>query len=106
MISPPDRDEDAEPLGVVVIADVELVGLRGKPVTLSWSMWQTGGDVRLHGDWLNNNLAYRLKAVTDHDTVTIDLWVPLPRPPGPYLVQVDINAESARLASAHSEPFD
>lgn len=97
---------DPEPLGVVVNADIELVGLRGKPVALSWSMWQTGGDVRLHGDWLNSNLAYRLEAVTDSDTVSIDLWVPLPRPPGPYFVQVDLTAEGARLHSAHSEPFE
>jgi hypothetical protein len=69
-------------------------------------MWQTGGDVRLHGDWLNSNLAYRLQAVTDHDTVTIDMWVPLPKPPGPYFVRVDINSGNTRLASSDSEPFD
>jgi hypothetical protein len=96
---------EQEPLGVVVNADLELVGLRGKPVELSWSMWQMGGDVRLHGDWLNSNLAYRLEAATDSDTVSIDLWVPLPSQPGPYFVEVDLIAKSARLASARSEPF-
>jgi hypothetical protein len=99
-------EEPPEPLGVVVSSDVELIGLRGTPVTLSWEMWQTGGAVRLHGDWLNSNLAYRLQAVTDHDTVTIDMWVPLPKPPGPYFVRVDINSGNTRLASADSEPFD
>jgi hypothetical protein len=96
---------EQEPLGVVVNADLELVGLRGKPVELSWSMWQTGGDVRLHGDWLNSNLAYRVEATGDPDTVTIDLWVPLPNQPGHYFVQVDLIAKNARLASAQSEPF-
>jgi hypothetical protein len=99
-------EEPPEPLGVVVSSDVELIGLRGRPVTLSWEMWQTGGGVRLHGDWLNSNLAYRLQAVTDHDTVTTDMWVPLPKPPGPYFVRVDINSGNTRLASADSEPFD
>ena len=33
---------EQEPLGVVVSADIELAGLRAKPVLLNWSMWQRG----------------------------------------------------------------
>jgi hypothetical protein len=64
-----------------VTADLELAGLRGKPVLLSWSMWQQGGNKRLYGDWLNRNLAYRLEATTDRDT-TLDLWIRCRRHPG------------------------
>jgi hypothetical protein len=95
-----------EPLGVVVSADLELAGLRGKPVLLSWSMWQQGGKKRLYGNWLNNNLAYRLKATTDRDTTTLDLWVPLPRSRGPYFIRVSLTAAESVLASADSPPFD
>lgn len=97
---------DDEPLGAVVSADVELAGLRGRSVLLSWSMWQKGGDVRLHGEWLNSNLAYRLEPTTDKDTATVDLWVPLPKQPGPYFVRVDLHVDRTRLASSDSEPFD
>jgi hypothetical protein len=62
-----------EPVGVVVSADVELNGLRGKTVSLTWSMWQTDGKTRLHGQWLNENLAYNLRPTTGKDTTTVDL---------------------------------
>jgi hypothetical protein len=95
-----------EPLGVVISADLELAGLRGKPVLLSWSMWQQDGRKRLYGNWLNRNLAYRLEATTDRDTTSLDLWVPLPKSPGPYFIRVNLAAAESLLASADSQPFD
>jgi hypothetical protein len=95
-----------EPLGVVVSVDVELAGLRGKPVLLSWSMWQQSGDTRLYGNWLNRNLAYRLEATTDRDTTTFDLWVPLPKPPGPYFIRIQLTVNGSARASTDSQPFD
>lgn len=74
---------DPEPLGVVVSTDLDLSGLRGEALTLSWSMWQEAGGVRLNGDWLNDNLAYRIEPRTDHATTTLDVWIPMPREPGP-----------------------
>jgi hypothetical protein len=95
-----------EPLGVVVSADLELIGLRGKPVLLTWSMWQQGGKKRLYGNWLNRNLAYRLEATTDHDTTTLDLWIPLPKLPGRYFIRVNLAADQSPLASADSPSFE
>jgi hypothetical protein len=96
-----------EPLGVVVSVDVELAGLRDKPVFLSWSMWQKNDTTRrLYGNWLNRNLAYRLKASTDRDTATLDLWIPLPKPPGPYFVRMQLTASGSARASTNSQPFD
>lgn len=94
-----------EPLGVVVTADLELGGLRGEPVTLSWSMWRQGDGGRLYGDWLNENVAYRLEATTDRDTTSVDLWIPLPPEPGPYTVRVQLTRDGSRLASASTDPF-
>jgi hypothetical protein len=99
-------DEEDEPLGVVVTADLELVGLADKPVLLSWSMWQQGGGTRLYGDWLNENLAYRLEATTNRDTTSLNIWIPLPREPGPYFVRVHLATLESTLASADSEAFD
>jgi hypothetical protein len=104
---PPEGEEPrGEPLGVVITADLELAGLRGKLVLLSWSMCQQGGTKRLYGNWLNRNLAYRLEATTDRDTTSLDLWVPLPRSPGPYFIRVNLTAAESFLARAGSQPFD
>jgi hypothetical protein len=96
----------AEPLGVVVSADLEVVGLRSKPLLLSWSMWQQGGKKRLFGNWLNRTLAFRLLPTTNDDTTSLDLWVPLPRSPGRYFIRVDLTEDRSLLASADSQPFD
>jgi hypothetical protein len=94
-----------EPLGVVVTADIELIGLRHRPVMLTWQMWQLGGQVRLYDEWLNKNLAYVLEATTDHQTRAVDLWVPLPKEPGPYFIRLLLTAEQSPLASEDSEAF-
>jgi hypothetical protein len=86
---------------------VRSTGLPRRPVLLTWSMWQKNGETRrLYGNWLNRNLAYRLKAITDRDTTTLDLWVPLPKPPGPYFVRIQLTAGGSARASTDSQPFD
>jgi hypothetical protein len=92
-------------VGVVVSANVEVSGLRGKEVMLSWSMWQTGGDQRVYGAWLNERLAYRLKATTDDDTASLDFWVPLPRTRGPYIIRARLAYNGDALAAGDTQPF-
>lgn len=95
----------SEPLGVVVAVDVELTGLRNEPVRLSWSMWQRGGAHRLHGEWLNTNLAYHLTATSNRDTASLDFWIPLPPEPGPYFIRSILTSDGNTIASIDSEPF-
>jgi hypothetical protein len=97
---------DPEPLGVVVSTELDLSGLRGKVLTLSWSMWQEAGDIRLSGDWLNDNLAYRIEPRSDHATTTLDVWIPMPREPGAYFVRVDLRSGPTRIDSGESERFE
>jgi hypothetical protein len=92
-------------IGVVVSANIEISGLRGKPVMLSWSMWQTGGSERLYGAWLNERLAYRLEATTDHDTAALDFWIPLPKARGPYVVRAQLTLNDTTLVAADTQPF-
>lgn len=96
---------DPEPLGVVVSTDLDLSGLRGEALTLSWSMWQEAGGIRLSGDWLNDNLAYRIEPRTDHATTTLDVWIPMPREQGSYFVRVDLRRGPTRIDSGESERF-
>jgi hypothetical protein len=95
-----------QPLGVVIRTDLELSGLRGKPVLLSWSMWESKGASQLFGDWLNTNFAYRILATTEHDSVSLDMWIPLPHRHGSYFVRTALTINDADLASADSDTFD
>ncbi|HEX7462861.1 MAG TPA: hypothetical protein VF317_11880, partial [Dermatophilaceae bacterium] len=54
-----------EPLGVLLTANVELVGLRGQAVLVTWRIYQAGGTTALFGKWLGTTAAYRLVAGTD-----------------------------------------
>jgi hypothetical protein len=94
-----------QPIGVVVVANVDLSGLRGKPVLLSWSMWRKDGGERLYGEWLNERLAYRIQATSDHDTGSVDFWIPLPKGKGPYFIRARLAIGDATLATSDSEAF-
>ncbi len=100
------QNSKQEPLGAIVSVDIELAGLRGKQVLLTWSMWQMAGESRLHGDWLNRNLAYRLEATTNRDSTTVDIWIPLPATDGPFFIRVDLTTQGRSLRSGASQPFD
>jgi hypothetical protein len=105
--SPAGNRPASEPLGVLVTVNLELIGLRDQEVQLTWSMLAArGAKKRLYGDWLNDNLAYRLKAGSNRDTAFQYIWIPLPKPPGPYFVRVELTANGAPLKSEASDPFD
>ena len=95
------------PLGELVSVNVELVGLEGQPVMLSWSIFQEGGQTNLFGNWLSGHIvAFRLEATTNDDTATLEMWIPLPKLPGPFFIQLSLATDNAGLASAASGPFD
>jgi len=95
-----------QPLGEIVSVNMELAGLKGRPVFLSWSIFQEGGQNHLPGNWLGNFVAYRLDETTNDDTGTLEIWIPLPKQPGPYFVQLTMTTGAASLASMNSGSFD
>ena len=80
-------------LGALVSVAVRLEGLRGRRVFLRWSIWDIGNQHRLYGDWLADNLAYRLKADTNDDKAALDLWIPMPKNKGRYYVRITLDDE-------------
>lgn len=94
------------PLGELVSVNLELAGLRGQPVFLSWSIFQESGRNRLFGNWLNSFVAYRLEATTEDDTGTVEMWIPLPKVPGPYFIRISLSTDGASLTSMNSGPFN
>jgi hypothetical protein len=97
----------SEALGVFVTVDLELVGLRGREVKLSWLMYGggKGRDKRLHGNWLNDNLVYSLKPQSEDDTTIAAIWIPLPRSAGPFRVHVLLKVDGVLVAHKKSKSF-
>jgi hypothetical protein len=94
-----------QPLGELISVNVELAGLQGQPVYLSWSIFQQSGPSHLSEKWLGNFVAYRLEATTNDDTGTLEIWIPLPKHRGPYFIQLTLSTSGASLASRKSVPF-
>ncbi len=97
---------ERQPLGELLSVDMELAGLQGQPMLLSWSIFQEGGQSHMSRNWLGNFAAYRLEATTSDDSGTLEMWIPLPRQPGPYFVRLTIaTTGGVSLASMDSGPF-
>ena len=96
-----------QPLGELISVNLELAGLQGQPVFLSWSIFQKDGQNQLSANWLGNFVAYRLEETTSDDTGTLEMWIPLPKQHGPYSVHLTLTTASGdSLASMNSGPFD
>ena len=93
------------PLGELVSVNLELVGLRGQPILLSWSIFHEGSQANLFGKWLSDFASYRLEATTNDDTGTLEMWIPLPKQHGPFFIHLSLTTDGAGLASADSGPF-
>ena len=94
-----------QPLGELVGVGLELIGLKGQPVALSWSIFPENGQTHLPEKWLGNFVIYRLRAATEDDTGTVDMWIPLPRQRGRYFIRVTLAIGDNDLASMNSGPF-
>ena len=92
-------------MGELVSVDLELAGLQGQPVFLSWSIFQKDGQSHLFGKWLGNFVAYRLEATTNDDTGTLEMWIPLPKQSGPYFIRLTLTSGGESLASTNSGLF-
>lgn len=90
-----------DPLGQLISVNVHLIGLRGQPVLLSWSIYSRSARRRLFGNWLRNFAAYRLVASTEDDTGNVEVWIPLPKAPGPYVVHLHLIADGVALTSGN-----
>jgi hypothetical protein len=99
------QNEAGEPLGQIVTANVELEGLRGKSVLLSWSIWEKSGGPRVVEEWRDTHFTHSLVPTTDHDSTSVDQWIPIPKPPGPYFARVVLTLDGSPLASHDSPPF-
>lgn len=95
-----------QPLGELVSVDMEIAGLKGQSVSLSWSIFPQNAARHLSGKWLQDYPAYRLEPTTNDDTGSLEMWIPMPKQPGPYFVRLALTVNGDALASSESGPFN
>jgi hypothetical protein len=91
-----------DPRGWVVAVNVEVSGLRHIPLLLTWSL--DGFDVPVR--WAADNVAYRLTASTEHDTGSVEVWVPDLKKPGKYNVNLTLALASDGTILTRGEPVE
>ncbi|MCR2799473.1 hypothetical protein QNO21_10080 [Microbacterium sp. zg-Y818] len=86
--------DSVDPLGYRVAVNFVFDGLAGVPLVLTWSL--NGVDVS--ANWRAPRLGIRLEPTTDHDSGSVDIWVPNLSSPGDYIVEVKIVRASGGAA--------
>lgn len=104
------RTAAGQPLGVIVNYDITLNGFIGQRVVIRWTLWSvahgSGNTAELPEQWLQDRPVQTLIGQAESDAASPDFWIPLPREPGPFEVEVDAyNARGVRLADKVSQPF-
>ena len=88
------------PLGWVVAVNLDISGLDGEPLLLTWSL--DGLDVPL--TWQSDTVAYRIMPTTDHDGGSVEVWVPDLKRPGAYLVNLELARGSDGVVLFRASP--
>lgn len=95
------------PLGVVVNFSAQIDGYRGKESVVRWSLFDARERTRMPQPWLRNRVALRLVPEAGSDRGSLAVWVPLPRPRGPYFVRLELlDDRGNRLDKADTKSFD
>jgi hypothetical protein len=95
-----------QPLGELISVNLQVQGLQGQSVNLSWTIFPQNGVRHLSGRWLQPYPAEKIEPTTDDDTGSFVFWIPLPEQAGPYFIRLALTVDNEGLASADSGPFD
>lgn len=97
-------DGGVDPLGWVVAVNVDVQGLAGVPLLLTWSLDSVDTEVPMC--WAADTIAYRLTATTPHDTGSVEVWVPDLASPSAYNVNLKLlNEPSGSVLARHAVPL-
>jgi hypothetical protein len=96
----------AQPLGVIVNYKLTVKGYRGRVVRVRWQLYREDGG-GLPQDWLKRQRPESWEAEADQDSVSPNVWVPLPPSRGPFYVRLIAEREDGvRLASRQTTTFE
>jgi hypothetical protein len=94
-----------DPLGVVVTANLRLEGFRDERLDVSWRITGRAKGRAPYSRWFTEVPAARVTPSRFSDGGTVEFWVPMPKRPGEYVVQVIIRHHDTQLFAKKSEPF-
>ena len=77
----------SQPLGVTVNYKLTMTGYRGRTVRVRWELHRRGGGGLPH-EWLQKQRPANWEAEANQDSVSPNLWVPLPPTSGPLFVRL------------------
>jgi hypothetical protein len=92
-----------EPIGVTVGYRLSLTGFDGEDVEVRWELYRRGGPSLPH-DWLQDQLADRLRAEAEKDSASSYFWIPLPEEPGPFFVRLSVLDDDGALLDQLDTP--
>jgi hypothetical protein len=95
-----------ELLGMQASIDVHADGLAGEPLSLFWRLSAAPGADVLPATWVTPVLASQLQPETNSEVAALNFWIPLPRNPGPFVLDVFVvrEADGELLGSQRLEP--
>ena len=93
--------------GMMVIFRVKIVGYRGRPCRLKWSMYDAESCSKLSDPLLMNKKGNELVPDTDDDEGSSETWMPLPQSTGKYFARLELLGDhGSRLDSKDSDAFE
>jgi hypothetical protein len=101
---PLDAPGKTEPVGVALNFNLTLENLKGRTVTVRWSMYRLGAGAPLPHDWLVNRRIFMERLERSSQTVSRQFWVPLPRRQGQYFVRLSAWDADKRLDFEDTKP--
>jgi hypothetical protein len=94
----------SQPLGVIVNYKLTMTGYRGHMVHVRWELHRQGGG--LPHEWLKRQRPASWEAEADQDSVSPNVWVPLPPERGPLFVRLIAEDEDGvPLARSNTRRF-
>ncbi len=79
-----------------VNVNLDIEGLRGRPVVLYVRLLTVGGESALPEGWLQSHPVFRITTRSDQQTASAVSWVPLPKAEGRYKVEVRVRDAEAK----------
>lgn len=95
----------SQPLGVTVNYKLTVTGFRRRTVRVRWELHRGGGG-QLPFEWLRKQRPISLVGEADRDSVSPNLWVPMPIGKGPFFIRLIVeNEDGVPLDRANTPRF-
>jgi hypothetical protein len=93
------------PAGADIDFDVTLDGLKGRLVTIRWTLFRARDGKPVPRDWLRYRKVLAVTPKRASEPENREFWVPLPKRHGPYFVRLVVVGDGGPVRHQDSDPF-